>query len=171
MSFWTLGDVFEEGGVVQDPFHGGFGLIAAGGIKKPSFYGFSLLHQLGQQRLANRAEDMIVTRRSDGALVIALWNLVDLDHAAQGLTKTVRLEFSGLPADRDAAVSRTDEEHGNPLSAHRPMGSPRYPTRAQIAALNKAPSLPPAESVHLTWQSLEIKLLVNGLAIVTISAK
>ena len=33
MSWWTFDDVFEEQGVVHKPFHGGFGLIAAGGIK------------------------------------------------------------------------------------------------------------------------------------------
>src|SRR5208283_5498943 len=31
MSYWTFDDVFEEGGVPRDPFHGGFGLIAVGG--------------------------------------------------------------------------------------------------------------------------------------------
>ena len=35
MSYWTFDDVFEENGVVEGPFHGGFGLIAAEGIKKP----------------------------------------------------------------------------------------------------------------------------------------
>ena len=38
MSYWTFSDVFEEQGVVKQPFYGGFGLIAAGGIPKPSFY-------------------------------------------------------------------------------------------------------------------------------------
>src|SRR5665213_4250791 len=55
MSFWTFDDVFEEGGVARTPFDGSFGLIALGGIKKPSFYDFSLLHQLGDQRIANTA--------------------------------------------------------------------------------------------------------------------
>src|ERR1017187_5963078 len=32
MSYWTFSDVFEEQGVVKQPFYGGFGLIAAGGI-------------------------------------------------------------------------------------------------------------------------------------------
>jgi xylan 1,4-beta-xylosidase len=26
MSYWTVDDVFEEGGVPRDPFHGGFGI-------------------------------------------------------------------------------------------------------------------------------------------------
>jgi len=32
MSYWTFSDVFEEQGVVKQPFYGGFGLIAADDI-------------------------------------------------------------------------------------------------------------------------------------------
>jgi xylan 1,4-beta-xylosidase len=171
MSYWTFDDVFEEGGVVQDPFHGGFGLIAAGGIKKPSFYGFSLLHELGDERLANKADDILVTRRKDGTLVIAAWNLVDLDHADQGSTKTLQLQLDGIPPGRIATIQRTDAEHGNPLPAYRAMGSPRYPTQAQIAKLNETSALSAPISTRLKGKALEITLPVNGLAIITIPAK
>jgi xylan 1,4-beta-xylosidase len=170
MSFWTFDDVFEEGGVVQDPFHGGFGLIAAGGIKKPSFYGFSLLHELGDERLANKADDMIVTRRKDGSLVIAAWNLVDLDHVAQGASKSLRLEFDGVTADSSVTIQRTDADHGNPMPAYRAMGSPRYPTQAQIEKLNEASALPAAVRTKLKGSSLEITLPINGLTLITIAS-
>ena len=52
MSYWTFSDVFEEQGVVKQPFYGGFGLIAEDGLPKPSFNAFKLLHQLGDQRIA-----------------------------------------------------------------------------------------------------------------------
>ena len=171
MSFWTFDDVFEEGGVVRDPFHGGFGLIAAGGIKKPSFYGFSLLHALGDERLANTADDIIVTRRKDGAIVVAAWNLVDLDHAGQGASKTMRLELGGVPTGGSATIQRTDAEHGNPLPAYRAMGSPRYPTQEQIEKLNEASTLPPPTKVKLKYSTLEITLPINGLAIITVASK
>jgi xylan 1,4-beta-xylosidase len=61
MSYWTFSDVFEEQGVVKQPFYGGFGLIAAGGIPKPAFYGFEILHQLGDQRIENSNKDVLVT--------------------------------------------------------------------------------------------------------------
>ncbi|EQD32410.1 glycoside hydrolase family 39, partial [mine drainage metagenome] len=54
MSYWTFSDVFEEQGVISTPFHGGFGLIAVGDIPKASFNDFTLLHWLGDLRLANR---------------------------------------------------------------------------------------------------------------------
>ncbi len=53
MSFWTFSDVFEEGGPIPEPFEGHFGLRAEGGINKPSYYDFALLHRLGDQRLPN----------------------------------------------------------------------------------------------------------------------
>ena len=45
MSYWSFSDVFEEQGVVRTPFYGGFGLIAADNIPKPSFNAFAMLHQ------------------------------------------------------------------------------------------------------------------------------
>ena len=76
MSYWTFSDVFEEQGVVKKPFYGGYGLIAAGNIPKPAFTAFRILHQLGDERLALDSESAIVTRGSDGSLVVAVWNLV-----------------------------------------------------------------------------------------------
>lgn len=79
MSFWTFDDVFEEDGPGREPFDGSFGLIALGGIKKPSYTAFALLHKLGQERIAQNSPEVLVTRRRDGSLAIAAWNLVDPD--------------------------------------------------------------------------------------------
>lgn len=166
MSFWTFDDVFEETGVVKQPFHGGFGLIAAGGIKKPSFNAFSLLHRLGPERIANANADVLVTRRPDGTLAVALWNLVDPDK--QGSAKKVRLRFHGT--GEEARVSRLDTHHGNVLAAYAAMGAPRYPTQAQIRELNEAAKLPPPELVHLSGGELQIELPVNGLALLEVAA-
>lgn len=71
MSYWTFSDVFEEQGVVKQPFYGGYGLIAEDNIPKPAFNAFSLLHRLGDQRLAVSSDNILVTKRADGSLVIA----------------------------------------------------------------------------------------------------
>jgi xylan 1,4-beta-xylosidase len=168
MSWWTFDDVFEEGGVATEPFVGMFGLIAEGNIKKPSFYAFSLLHQLGDVRLANSSDRLLVTRRADGALVVAAWNLVDMDKVAEGKPVTLRLLFKGIAAGSKASIERLDESHGSPLIAYRKMGSPRYPTPAQVAELNKASALPPPEHKALAGDRLDLTLPVNGLAIVEI---
>ncbi|MGB7264784.1 MAG: glycosyl hydrolase family 39, partial [Terracidiphilus sp.] len=71
MSYWTFSDVFEEQGVVKTPFYGGYGLVAEGGIPKPAFDAFELLHELGDKRLPVRSDDVLATRRADGTVVVA----------------------------------------------------------------------------------------------------
>jgi len=51
------------------------------------------------------------------------------------------------------------------------MGSPRYPTQAQIAALNKASALPAPDRRRLDKGVLELTLPVNGLAVIEVSRK
>jgi xylan 1,4-beta-xylosidase len=170
MSYWTFDDVFEEGRVTREPFDGGFGLIAAGRIKKPSFYDFTLLHRLGDQRIANSADNLLVTRRKDGSLVVAAWNLVELDKATQASPVTLRLTFKGVSPNASATIRRVDEKHGNPMSTYIAMGSPRYPTQQQIKALNAASTLPAPEVQNLSNGLLELTLPVNGLAVIEIPA-
>jgi len=168
MSFWTFDDVFEEGGVKQKPFDNGFGLIAPGMIKKPSFYDFAFLHRLGEERIGNDADNVLVTRRKDGSLVIAAWNLVDMDKVAEGKPIAVRLNFNGLAPDAKVKIERVDEMHGNPLRAYASMGSPKYPTREQVAEMNKASALGAPEESTLKGGHLELSLPVNGLALVEV---
>jgi xylan 1,4-beta-xylosidase len=171
MSWWTFDDVFEEGGVTTQPFVNSFGLIAAGMIRKPSFYDFAVLHALGDERLANPAVNLLVTRRKDGTLVVAAWNLVDMDQLAHGAAATMRLAFKGVAPGANVSIQRVDEAHGNPMPAYRAMGSPKYPTQKQIEALNNASSLPAPEKRKLKQGVLELELPVNGLAVIEIPAK
>lgn len=166
MSFWTFDDVFEEGGVGRKPFEGSFGLIALGGIKKPSFYDFSLLHQLGNQRIANSAQDVLVTRRKNGMLAIALWNIVD--PGTTGPSKSVHLTFSGVAPNAAVTLQRVDGTHGNPMPAYRAMGSPQYPTMAQVKQLNAASALPPPTQKHLTGNNLDLHLAPNALVLLEV---
>lgn len=166
LAFWTFSDVFEETGPVKEPFYGGFGLIAAGGIKKPSFNAFTLLHKLGNERIANEASDLLVTRRSDGVIVLAAWNLVDMDK--KGRPKLITLQFPGLALDSQVSISRLDEKHGNATAVYDAMGRPRYPTQAQIKELNAAAKLGIPESVVLEKGELRLEIPVNGLAILEI---
>jgi xylan 1,4-beta-xylosidase len=167
MSFWTFSDVFEEDGPSDGPFTGGFGLRAYGGINKPSYYDFALLHQLGNERIENPSRDAIVTRTADGGLAIALWNLVDPD--VKGETKTIRLEIRAVPADAPVAIERVDDQHGNALPVYRSMGSPQYPTPAQVTRLNAASALPPPQVEHLRQGELTLTLEPDALLIVKVA--
>jgi len=163
MSYWTFSDVFEEQGVVKTPFYGGYGLIAAGGIPKPAYNAFKLLHQLGDQRIALDSDSALLTRREDGTLILALWNYAPPDQ--KGLPRTVTLRFQNTKPQR-ANISRVDREHGDFHAAYEKMGSPRYPTPTQIQELRRAAELPDAETSKLKNNELILTLPEHGLAII-----
>jgi xylan 1,4-beta-xylosidase len=149
---------------VKEPFYGGYGLIAERGIPKPAFGAFRLLHKLGDERLTVDSDSALVTRRKDGAIVLSLWNLVPLGQS--GAPKTVILEFQHLGEGRRAYISRLDRDHGDPHPAYGKMGSPRYPTRAQIKELRSATELPPPESRDLMNGRLTLTIPPEGLALI-----
>ena len=173
MSYWTFSDVFEEQGVVKQPFYGGFGLIAASGIPKPAYNAFKVLHELGDQRIAEDSDSVLVTRREDGSLVVAVWNLVPPEQAqifqSQSVQKkTIHLRFEHLTGTRQAYISRVDRDHGDVHPAYDRMGQPRYPTQEQLKALRQAAQLPPAELRELTNGDLTLDLAPNALAVIEV---
>ncbi|HEX4031085.1 MAG TPA: glycosyl hydrolase family 39 [Terracidiphilus sp.] len=167
MSFWTFSDVFEEGGPIAKPFVGMFGLRAKGGINKPDYYAYGLLHELGNQRLANASKDVIVTKTAQGGLAIAAWNLIDPGQS--GADTTIQFDFSHLPATAHVAIQRIDTDHGNVLKEYAAMGQPLDPTPAQVEQLNHETALPAPEETHLTAGRLELKLTPNTLALVQVN--
>ena len=167
LAYWTFSDVFEEQGVVKKPFYGGFGLLAAGSIPKPAFNDFALLHRLGETRLEAKSNSVLVTRRQDGSLALAVWNLVLPEET--GTAKTVTLKLANLTGKQEARVSVVDADHGSPLPAYAKMGHPQYPTRTQLEALRKAAALPAAQSYKMTDGSLTLTLQPNALALVEIA--
>jgi len=164
MSFWTFSDVFEENGPKKEPFDGGFGLVAMGGIKRPSYAAFQLLHNLGTQRLAVPANNILVTRRQDGTLVIAAWNLVD--PGQPGADKHLRLNFKGVSRGANVSIQFADSTHGNTLATYESIGSPRYPTRSQVETINRATDLPEPLSTQLKDDSLDLNLGPNAVVLV-----
>jgi len=162
MSYWTFSDVFEEQGVVKEPFYGGFGLMAAGGIPKPSYNAFRLLHRLGDERLSVASDSVLATRRQDGTLVVAAWNLAPPGSA--GGDKNVKLTFKEAGV-LQVKVSRVDPEHGDVHKAYQAMGSPRNPTQAQIRQLQSAAQLSAPEVYELKNGSVSIKIPPHGLVL------
>jgi xylan 1,4-beta-xylosidase len=169
LSFWTFSDVFEEGGPIAKPFIGEFGLRAKGGINKPSYYDFALLHYLGEQRIRNESPDVLVTRRNDGTLAVAVWNLVDPDKT--GRNKTVRLAFQHLGESATATVTRVDDDHGNTLRAYKEMGSPVNPTEEQVEKLNAETGALGQVEQPVNRGVLELDLQPNALVLVEVRAK
>jgi xylan 1,4-beta-xylosidase len=163
MSYWTFSDVFEEQGVVKTPFYGGYGLIAAGGIPKPAFYAFELLHRLGNQRLALDSDSALLTRRKDGTLVVAVWNYSPPGETGSTRTVTLRVRNSNPTV---ASIFRVDRDHGDFHQAYEKMGEPRYPTTSQIRDLRAAVELPSPETRYIEAGEVTLTLPNHGLAVV-----
>lgn len=185
MSFWTFSDVFEEGGPIPRPFVGAFGLRARGGINKPSFYDFALLHQLGNERIASSSKNLIATRNADGSLAIAAWNIQDpkpiawppkesdpawlhLRDGLDGPTQTMELTLQHVSPNATVTIQRVDETHGNVLPFFRKMGSPDSPTESQSRQLNQQSNPGPSETIQLRNGKLTITLTPNALLLVTL---
>jgi xylan 1,4-beta-xylosidase len=132
MSYWTFSDVFEEQGVIQTPFYGGFGLIAEGGLPKAAFNAFAMLHRLGDQRSQPDLANALVTRRSDGTFAIAIWNYAEPTHSVH-----IMVDEAGSSGTPRYHVEILDPDHGSALDAWRSMGSPVSPTEDQYKHLRR----------------------------------
>jgi xylan 1,4-beta-xylosidase len=164
LAYWAFSDVFEEQGVVKRPFYGGYGLIAEGGVPKPAFNAFLLLHKLGDQRIANDSESALVTKRSDGTVVMAVWNLSLPEEAGQ--PKEIKIQLAGKKNMRRALVYRLDSTHGSVSQRYAAMEKPAYPTAKQWEELRRAAQLPAPEKMSLPQGELQLTLPPKGLAVV-----
>ncbi|HYL37103.1 MAG TPA: glycosyl hydrolase family 39 [Bryobacteraceae bacterium] len=136
MSYWTFSDVFEEQGVIKTPFYGGYGLIAEGGIPKPAFHAFAMLHRLGDRRLQPDLDDALLTKRADGTFVVAVWNYAP--PSGSSVARMIHVRVDGWTGTPGIQVEIVDPGHGSALAAWRAMGSPKYPTREQYERLRRA---------------------------------
>ena len=131
-SYWTFGDVFEEQGVQSSLFHGGFGLVAAGCIPKPTFWTFWFYKQLkdfGTDCIFRDDETVIV--KADKGFAGILWNI---DKDAEDREIAIK-----LPDGEYTLVTKTvDEECCNPLKLWHDLGEPAYPTDAETELIKSA---------------------------------
>ena len=157
MSYWTFTDIFEESGPALTPFEGGFGLINLEGIKKPAFFAYSFLNQLGDQELVNSDERSWVAKDRSGGVQALFWDLTDLrgnDPADDWIffrrvlepkpKGNVTLKLSALkPGHYHLTVSHVGYEKNDAYTAYLKMGKPSQLTPAQVADLKaRATGLP-----------------------------
>jgi xylan 1,4-beta-xylosidase len=178
MAYWAFSDVFEEQGVVRSPFYGGFGLLAADNIPKPSLNVFRALHKLGDKRLALTSESALATVTADGRVVVALWNYAPptgtgaaytMPAGTAGPTRSFTVTFSNVAQNAAVEVWRVDDDHGNVLKAFDAMGRPPGDlTKDQVAKLKAAGAMAPPERMRLNHGRLELTVPAHGLAVVTV---
>lgn len=96
LAYWAFTDIFEENGPGETPFHGGFGLVTADGVKKPSYWAYRFLSLLGDEIL-EIAEDHILTKQKENYQLL-MWNYCNYTEA---FAKGDRSSLSLL--DRDGA--------------------------------------------------------------------
>ena len=165
-SYWTFGDVFEEQGVPFSLFHGGFGMVAAGNIPKPTFWTFSFYKQLKNagSECIHRDKNSVIVKTDKGYAGI-LWN-IDEDSFEQELTfPAVSSEDS---SKEYALITKTvDEESCNPLKLWHDLGEPSNPTKDQINLIRSS-AFPLVKSATIESENgnAKISITVNKNAII-----
>jgi len=158
MAYWVFTDIFEENGPRATPFHGGFGLMNYQGIRKPAYYSFRFLSQLGSQELLSSDAASWATRNAAGDVAVLFWDFTpivppagtndqafykkELPAKEKGLA---RLEIAQLPEGRYLAQAyRTGYRMNDAYTAYLDMGAPAQLTRPQEDALLKVADGSPA---------------------------
>jgi len=76
MSYWAFSDQFEEGGPINEPFPGGFGLLNFDGLRKPGFFAYSFLARLQNRTYGSNDPKLIATK--DGQKVaLVTWDYTE----------------------------------------------------------------------------------------------
>lgn len=153
-SYWTFGDVFEEMGVPFTPFHGGFGLVANGGIPKPTLWTFAFYKKLQGQCLL-RTKEVVAVRRADGCIAGVAWNL------GQETGDRSALSFALEAQGEWCLLTRTvDENHANPLKVWHDLGEPVSLTKQQIRLLKEA-AIPSTDTCRLHAENGELRFTLT----------
>ena len=159
MSYWTFTDIFEEAGPRATPFHGGFGLMNYEDIKKPAYYAFKYLNQLGHNELQCADSSAIVCKDNNGSVQALLWDFT-IDHPGDSVNNQVfykrllpskalaPIEFKlhGLkPGKYKVSIYKTGYHANDPYSAYFEMGSPSQLTKEQVKTLKQKDADEPIE--------------------------
>lgn len=169
-SYWTFSDIFEEWPFKSAPFQQGFGLQTIYGVPKPAFRAFELLHRAGEYQVA--------TTTSGSAKTVDIWTARNNTHLMTFISnwdtygnlppaETVTVTVLGNTAST-AKLERIDSHHANPRGAWEKMGSPTYPTKAQIAAMMAASEVIPTQIHAVAAGTWTLSVPPLGVAVLTI---
>jgi xylan 1,4-beta-xylosidase len=161
LSHWVASDHFEELGAPPELFHGGFGLLSVGNLRKPRYWALALLARLGRSRLpvtvsgdgAGGLVEALAARHQDGRIGVLAWNLT-LDQSKIGgapvLDRRVLVRLPVPPGSQyTVRHHRIDEQHSNIVPAwermRRGAAWPSAEQWAELSQLNTLDELRPAQ--------------------------
>ena len=180
MGQWQISGEYEEIMVAPWIFkegQNGWGILARGNVAKPEFNTYKLLNRLGNRRLAATGP-ALASQQDGGGFAALVWNLADVQQAPGfpgasskrvivGSRKLLAVRLRGAQAGQQVKVSYVDQERGSPYPTWRSMGSPRYPTRAQLDTIRKAAEIAPPELRTLDARGqLVLDLPAEGVALI-----
>jgi xylan 1,4-beta-xylosidase len=158
MSYWVFTDIFEEAGPRMEAFHGGFGLMNTQGIKKPAYFAYQFLNQLGSNELKSTDAKSFAATDDEGNVQLLVWDythtlpdginnqqyfIKDLPPAGKG---SVKVNMQGLKqGSYTLTISRVGYKQNDAFTAYIGMGSPKQLSKAQVATLKSLATGKPAE--------------------------
>lgn len=163
-SYWTFGDIFEEGGVPFSPFHGGFGLVANGCIPKPTFWTFKFFKNL-QGKCIHKSNEAVITQNDDGSYVGVIWNL-QMDK--ENYDKLV-IDFNifARKGEYSLITKTVDENVCNPRGIWHDLGEPCSLSNEQKKLLREgAVPLVKSARVKAVSQKIPLSFELNPNAVV-----
>lgn len=181
ISYWVASDHFVELGEAEGLFHGGFGLLTIGNLRKPRFWAIAMLESLGTHEVAcaldgDGASSLVEAWASiddDGRVAVACWNGTLAQTNPDGdprLERRVALAITGLaPGGRYVLRHwRVDATHSNIRRRWEELGAPEWPDADGWAALQAADRLEllePVREVTATDGRIELEVVLPMPAI------
>ena len=134
LAYWVASDHFVELGEATELFHGGFGLLTIGNLRKPRFWAIAMLERLGQDELttelvgdgAGSLVEAWASRDPDGRVAIAAWNgTLDQSKAAGDPALDRRVTLVGRGAHVGDVRAAAPQGRRAPLEHHPDLGGSR----------------------------------------------
>ncbi len=154
MSYWTFTDIFEEAGPRWTPFHGGFGLINYQDIRKPAFYAYKFLNELGPAELKDNDPSSWICRDNSGGVQALIWNFTNIFPRTNMINQVfytrdlpshpkdnVTLDLSHLRRGKYLMeIYKVGYRVNDPYDTYRDLGVPAQLTRAQVTEIKSKDS-------------------------------
>ncbi|WP_214110298.1 GH39 family glycosyl hydrolase [Acrocarpospora catenulata] len=181
LSHWVASDHFEELGRPPALFHGGFGLLTVGNLRKPRYFALSLANRLGPHELHHTltgdlaALEIWPTRHPDGTLSLLIWNTTLNQSQAGGvptLTRDITLTLTGLTPPYTLTHHRIDHTHSNIQSTW--AADTPWPDGDQWAELHAANTLDlytPPQTIEGETVTLTFPLPMPGVSYIELTPR